>query len=584
MMHEAKLSISGEEPNGDALPLTWTRITALLAKVHPIWWLAAGFVLMCCAYEYGRVMNLRPLGHHLSRQTSCLSITYNIYRGEATLWEPAVHNYLSDGHTNGKSAGECPWLYGLIAMIWKLTGPSEFVYRLVMLVLHFAGTSALFLGLRKLIDHPWWAAFGALLFFASPMMAYFAIAFLPDVPSFDLSLIGCWLLFRTWPAQQGWQVVLAGVIFALAGLLKITSLMAPLALCAWLLFEHTFGRSVQGSKKLFPTPWLALGTFILVLAITYIWYAHSDAYNNLHGGAYSYQGTWAVWDLPPDVVQRSWELGRTILVFQVFDTSAWLVLVGMAAYLIFNLQKVPRVLGWITLILAGGTVLYILLWWVTLDSHDYYYINPLITLVALLCTFLVTLKRAHPAVFNSKWSIALFGLLLAYNVLYTANNHEMRTRGDGPLLATDVLPLYHGDAELRYWDLNQRWVSRYFVDIEAYDRSLGITEDDLVIQVDDRSVCASLYLMRQRGWVQFGSSFGSAAEIDDLISKGASYLFVVTKEWLEEPHMQPYYRYKMGQYHNVRVFDLRPFQGPDHKVPKPWGRGPLPTTVTNGIE
>ncbi|HNA32675.1 MAG TPA: hypothetical protein PL106_06095, partial [Flavobacteriales bacterium] len=62
--------------------------------------------------------------------------------------------------------------------------------------------------------------------------------------------------------------------------------------------------------------------------------------------------------------------------------------------------------------------------------------------------------------------------------------------------------------------------------------------------------------------------------VQRLIDLGASYLFVVNERWLAEPYLQRFYRYPLGQHRSVRVFDLRPFQGPDHRVPHAWGHAP----------
>ena len=547
------------------------RFQRFLSSVPPWVWLVIGFVIMCSAYEYGRVLWHRPFPHHLSRQTTCLSITYNIYKGEATIFEPSVHNYFGDHQTSGQSAGEFPGLYWFIAGIWKLTGPSEFVYRLVMLLLHFGGTLALFLCARKLLKHSAWAVLVALLFFASPVMAYFSIGFITDVPSFDLVLIGLWAMFRNSPEQRKADVIIAAILFTLAGLLKITALMAPMVLFAWAIAEWTMPRwSVRG-QPLVRQRWTVISSFVLAFAIVGAWYKYSIMYDDLHSASYSYQGTWAVWDISAAEVRSSWDFGRRILVYQLFDTPVWAVFGAMVIYLLWNARHAARALGAITLMLAAGTVLYILLWWVTLDSHDYYYINPLITLIALTFTFFHALRKRHPAFYGSYWSLAGFTLLVAYSTLYTANNHEMRTRGNSPLRAEKLLPLYH-DGEIVYWDLSQYWDMRDMLDIEPYNRSLGIGPDDMVINLEDRTVCAALYLMGQRGWVQFGQAFASAEEVQGLIDKGASYLFVTSPEWLEKPYMQPFYQNPMGAHRSIRVFDLRPFQKPGWQPPRPWGR------------
>ena len=122
-------------------------------RVDPIWWFILAFFLMCCAYETGRVLHLRPQPHHLWRQTDCVSLAWNYYDTTVNLFEPAIHNQFADDWTSGKTAGEFPILYWLVGMLWRITGPSEFTFRLIELLLHFAGTLALFASLRRVIGY-----------------------------------------------------------------------------------------------------------------------------------------------------------------------------------------------------------------------------------------------------------------------------------------------------------------------------------------------------------------------------------------------------------------------------------------------
>ncbi|MBX2973629.1 MAG: glycosyltransferase family 39 protein [Flavobacteriales bacterium] len=502
-------------------------------------------------------------------------MTYNLYMGQGGLFEPWFHNFFGDGRTTGRSAGEFPLLYWLVAGIWKLTGPREDVYRLVMLLLHFGGTWALYRGFLRLLGHGGWAVLVALLFFASPVMAYFSVGFLPDVPAYDLALIGCWVLFRRHPRQPMGDVAWAAVLFALAGLIKATALMGPMALCGWLVLEQVKWFRGADGPRLFPRPWPALLCMGAAFAVVFAWYAYMQWYNGRHGATFSNQAILPIWTHSAEAIRRYFDLGRHITVMQVFDTPVWYAFLAMSIYLLWVRIHVFRPLAGIFILLLMGSIGYLLLWWEILDGHEYYLVVPMVMLIALVALFLDTLHRRHPAAFRSYGMLGGMALLVAYSVLYAANNHKMRTRGNGPLTADMVLPLYHA-GEIAHWDLIQHWGMSDMLDIEPYNRSIGIRPDDLVINVDDRSVCAALYLMRQRGWVRFGQAFESEAEVQELIDLGASYLFVVDPEWLDKPHMQRFYRYPIGSHRSVRIYDLRPFQGPGWRAPFPWGAAPRP--------
>lgn len=158
------------------------------------------FALFCGLLEYGRVLHLRPLPHHLWRQTVSLSITRNYHDQQLDFLDTQVSNLYLDKGWSGKAAGEFPLLYYGVSKLWNWTGRSEAAYRVVMLVLHALAALALFDLLRRILGRNGLAAMVALLFLASPALVYFALAFMTEVPAMDLLLIGAWALA---PSQCG---------------------------------------------------------------------------------------------------------------------------------------------------------------------------------------------------------------------------------------------------------------------------------------------------------------------------------------------------------------------------------------------
>ena len=533
-----------------------TRSRTLLSKAHPAWWFVIGFVLMCCAYEYGRVLHLRPLPHHLMRQTMSLSLTYNCYDGTGSLFGPVIHNYFNDDGTSGKSAAEFPLLYWIIGLVWRVTGPSEFVYRTIMLGLHFTGSLALFSSVRRLIGDWKWAVMLSLLFFTSPAIIYFAIGFITEVPAYDLVLIGGYMLVRHWPEQRLSDVAWASVLFAVAGMLKVSSFMGPLAAMACLACETVWPRMFAAGQRFFPHVRATWSYFGVSVALVLAWHLYAAHYNHLHGVSYSHQGILPIWDLTPERRAEITEFATSILVFELFDTTVWLALAGMLIYLSLNVRKVPRMAIVLNGALLLGAVGYTLLWYEPLEAHDYYFINPMIALVVLMTTFLWALRKFSPRVWSSMAARTLFLALLCYNVVYAANDMWMRTRGRSTLTADKVLPIHHGK-QLWYWDLSQYWGMERVLDVEPYLRSIGVHEDDLVICGHDDTMCAMLYLCGQRGWNEFWEPLVDTAQVDRLIARGARYLIVKDDELTSQSFMQPYLQARIGERDGVRIFDLR---------------------------
>lgn len=523
-----------------------------------------GFVLFCAVYEYGRVLNLPPFPHHLSRQTTGLSFAYTYWQQGNDLLDPQLQHLFADGLSSGRTVAEFPILYYVIAKLWHFTGPSEFVYRAFMLVLHFLASFALFTLFRRVLQHAGWAAMLALFFFTSPTIVYFAIGFMPDVPSFDLVLIALAVLWSA--GVQGmtrWRILLASALFLLAALLKVTALMVPLTILAVLLVRALFRRAADSRNDFFRHKGLLVGCLLLVLAGTAAWYAWSAAFVRQHGVAYSHSGTWALWDLPQEDALRAWTFGKEVLVYQLFDTPAWILFGLLLLFLLHHARHVPLVLWIATVVLAAGTVLYTLLWFITLDAHEYYFIHPIILLMLLAGTALWTLRERYPEAFSSVYLRGAFLLFLGYHVVYAANNHHVRTRGDGPLREGEFLPLLH-PAEVAFWDRMQYWTMKPMLSMAPYLRSIGVQQEDLVMCMSDRTVTGALYFLKQRGWVDFAINPLTPEAIDARIKAGASYLLLYEGDWDDRPDLHRFMTRQIGYYKGMRVFDLRMPEDPSN--------------------
>lgn len=531
-------------------PSSWYR------RVDPVLWFVLAFFLISCAYEFGRVLHLRPQPHHLWRQTDCIALAWNYYDTTWNLFEPALHNQFADHHASGKSAGEFPILYWIVGMLWRITGPSEFLYRLIEFLIHFAGTLALFSTIRRITGSAYWAGCCALLFYASPVIVYFGIGFLTDVPAFDLALVGWWYMTRYAMERARKHWAWAVFFFSLATALKVTAGMSLVALSGILFFTTLFRRRLGARWSPFAGSRFEWAALACGLAGIFSWYIYAAHYNDLHGAKYTFNDLWPIWIMTPVAREWAWTIGSDIIVFQVFDTSIW-ILCGIAATaLVVNARKV----GWQVLFLNGallaGSVLYTLFWFNALDNHDYYFINPMITLAALLVSFLWMLRRLYPDLLEARWSRWAMGVLLVFNVAYTAQNMRMRYDTSGALTSRKLWPLYH-EEELRYWNGLTYWGMDDLVTIEPRLRELGVRKEDKVIFLDDGAINSSLVLMGNRGWTAFGIDLMAPGAIDELIRAGARYLMFTRSEWLTDQRLTRFLTRPVGQFGNVRIFDLR---------------------------
>lgn len=519
------------------------------------WLLVLCFIAMFSAYEGGRVLHTRPYPFHLWRQTDCLSITANYQQGQSFL-EPEIHSRIADDGYSGLSAGEFPILYWAIGQVWKLTGQSEFVYRLFGILLHFIATWSMFHALRRLLQSDFWALVSSLLLFTSPVIVYYSVGFLTDVPAFDLVLIAWYFMVRYAQEQRRRWWIWAMALFALAALLKVSAGISLVAIMGLLALATVAPKAFGKHRKLLPPAGFAWAPVALALVAIFAWYVYAEGYNDRHNGRYTFNNVWPIWEMSIEEVDRAWTWATQILVFQVFDTSVWLLLTAVLLVLLVKLERIPWPVALLNGALLVGVVAYALLWFHALDSHDYYFINPMIALLVLWATFLWWLRRDHPKVFNSVWLKVAFSVLLVYNVAYAATNMQMRYTVFAPIDASGILPLYH-DHELEFWSAVDYYGIRSTLDMEPALEELGIPKDALVIYLDDISINGSLYLMGRKGFTNYGHDWSDPATFERLIQRGASYLMFAEDRWKDDPVLQPYLKRLVAKHRWAYIYDLR---------------------------
>ena len=81
-----------------------------------------GIIALFFIYGFHEILFLRPQSIHQWRQTDCLQIAHNYLTDSWNFFSPSIHNLFSDNETTGKTIGEFPLLYYIVAMLWKIFG------------------------------------------------------------------------------------------------------------------------------------------------------------------------------------------------------------------------------------------------------------------------------------------------------------------------------------------------------------------------------------------------------------------------------------------------------------------------------
>ncbi|MFZ5940201.1 MAG: ArnT family glycosyltransferase [Bacteroidota bacterium] len=497
-------------------------------------------------YDYQGILMKRPMSVHRWRQADCASIALNYYQGGMRFFEPETHNLTSDGGTSGKGCtSEVPLLYYAVALLYKVFGYHEEIYRILNTLLFFLGLFYLFRIISYLIKDTFWALAAPLLFFASPVLAYYGNNFLSNTPAFAFS-VASWFYFIRFTHERSRRNFLLSMLFILiAGSFKITALFSFFVFAGIWLTEATGVLRFSGNNRLFTKPVSFVLPFFAVLVLSGLWIGYASWYNARHDCSYFSTTVFPLWNTAPDEVARVVHNVRKIWFDQYFHPVLHLFFFIALSILLIFFRRTNRVFLAALIILITEMALYILLQFWTFADHDYYTIDLFILPVIILVALLDLGKRCLPSIMDSWIVRLLFVALIVFNVIYTRG--ELNNR-------------YNGKPD-QFGGLKDIYTLSPFLD------QIGVLPGDTVISLPDNSN-ASLYLMNRKGWTAYTDARFNrgtpvhynqdSAGIAGSRSKGAKYLILNGIEWLYRyDYLRPFCTHLTARRGSVLIFNLR---------------------------
>lgn len=490
-------------------------------------------LVLAYIYDFDRILFLGPQSVHMWRQSDCLSFALNYSMENRGFFEPAI-NYIGV-KGNGQTISDFPLVYFVVGKIWQVTGQHEVVFRGLVLLLFFTGLFFLYRTLVKLFEDRLWAILIPLMMFTSPVLSYYSSNFLMEIPALSIAFIGWYFFFRFYQTGHNKWLWITMLVFTLAGLLKVSSLLSYFALLGLFVFEWLHLLSFRKDRPVFAEPRKAMLPFLSVIVTITAWFAFVTIYNNAHNRDFFLVGILPIWEMNlVDIKIKLHEIA-THWIFHNFPGYFQLLIVIFWTVMAVFPKKNNRIFYYLNIVLAIGVIMYLLLFFQVIAGHDYYWINLYILLLMTTVSFVFFLKTNLPFAF--KWGKIVFVLLLVFNVIYTQKKLDERYQG----------------AYMEYYNLYMK----DFRSMKEYNRKLGITRDDFVISIPDGTINASLYLMDQKGWSTYGYNWESEEFYRKNITNGAKYLFVSDSTLLKKSYLAPFIKNKIGEYKSVSVFDLR---------------------------
>jgi len=545
-------------------------------------------VFCCCLiYNYQSIFYLPPQGLHQWRQCDCLSITLNYYQDGNAFLAPSVHNLAADG--TGKTISEFPLFYFVVAQLWAVFGYHEIIYRILNFLIFLCGLFALFKIFENILKDSILAISFSLLLFTSPMLVYYANNFLMNSTALSLAFIALYFFYRFYVESKNKYLYAMAFFFALAGLLKATSLLSFLAIFGVFIAEILNVRMLK-DRKIFQHPKSEVFPMILVLLIQVVWYLYSVNYNAKHNSGIFLIGILPIWDLNKDqikvVVDSIWDH----IHWDYFRRETQVLFALMFMFLLARFKKADKLLMVLTTLVVIGVLLFVVLFFQALKDHDYYALDMLILIPCIILTFFIFLKNSWHRVYNSLLIRIFIIAFLIHNIDFARRRIQDRY---------DPGTWYNKDGSRNV---------KTFEGISEYLRSIGVKKQDRVIVLPDRSINVSLYLMDQKGWTGYGLSednlnpnfsvekfalceddpsayrldvlvnpdqiiarqgFASAPlgkicrftsnfglKIKEQIGMGAKYLLVYDKSIQGNKHILPFTQNKIGSFKSVDIYKL----------------------------
>lgn len=511
----------------------------------PTFYFIFSLLALAAFYNYQEIIFKKPQSIHKWRQADGASLALNYYQHGMHFFHPQTHNLTSDGGQSGAACtSEVPILYFGVAMLYKMFGYHDFVFRIFNTLLFFIGLFYLFKIFHYVLNDTLWAILLSLLFFTSPVLVYYGNNYLSNTGALAFAILGWYYFIKYYFERKSNLLYTALAWLFLAACFKLTSLISLLSILALALANQFNLISLDRTEKLIKSfkPFLLCTIFMLTLLAAWIFYAHN--YNQRHDCSYFSTTTFPIWNLSLTEIKGVLENINTLWLDQYFHPAVIMFLICCLLFLIWNTHKNLKLFNLLLATIGLQIILFIILQFWTFADHDYYVIDLYIFPMLILLVAAYSIHTRFPQIHQSKYLKAGLVLFVLFNVSYA--RQEINARYAPPL--------------------NDFESHAAIYSITPYLRQLGIKPDDRVISIPDFSH-ASLYLMNQKGWTEYTDARFNrglkipynqdSAGIQSSICRGASYLIIDgISEIHKKPYLKSFCKNLKGRYHNVFIFDL----------------------------
>jgi|GEM_PF-956047 hypothetical protein len=516
------------------------------------------FLVQMYCYNYKETLHIHPRNIHSWRQTDCLSFVLNFYNGRGTFTEPCVNNL---GNTDdGKIASDFPLVQYTVAQIWKITGKSELIFRLIELGFLFMGLLYIYKLALYWTENYFLSIATAALVFTSPILAYYGTTFLSDIQAFGLICGGFYFVIKWLNEKKRKQLVIAILFFLFAGWCKMSSVFVYAIALLLIAREFMIGiRSADLNYK--KINFIDIVLLCVPFIAWYLWYHYATNYNNLHPNHFFLIGILPIWELNAEKQHFILMKFLSEILPQMLHSS--LLLVIFVTVIAFSISKIKRFFSEEYIIMTGGFImffLFIILFFQVFNAHDYYLITMLNIFVIILCLLVRMINNSLGALLNSNTSrifvIIFIGLLTCLSGIKARGRINFNDKWMTKSIA-------YNETEyklMEYFTWYEHTRYEVLEDPSFNIDKVGITKQDTVICIGDKTINRALYLIDRVGYSSYNiDNIGIdniAKFIEEKRKKGLKYIILIEPDYLNNENLKPYLTNKIFEEKSTSIYKL----------------------------
>jgi hypothetical protein len=495
-------------------------------------------------YDYPETLLKRPQSIHNWRQCDGASLALNYYQEGMHFFKPQTHMLYSDDYTTGYAApSEFPILYYFVAILYKIFGYHEYIFRGLNLLIFFIGLFYLFKLSDAILHNLFYSIIVVVLMFSSPVLVYYGNNFLPNTVALSFSIIA-WYYFYRYSRDKSTKTFLVSMLFfGIAASLKITELTGPIIIVILFLSEQF--RITDLNLKFRHRMGIKMTSMLAIFVVVAGWVLYAKYYNNLHNSWQFATYTVPIWGIGTEDIKMVLHNMKVLWFKDYFFPPTFYFMVASLLLSIFSKKRSERIISRVAYFYVAALIAFSLLWFHTLGDHDYFYIGFYVLPAVLFINFFYILKGFHFQKLYSGIIAVVFMVVAVINVYYARGQHSLR---------------YHS------------WVNDYDQTADMYTikpwlQENGITRNDTMIFYPSRYI-RPLYLMNLKGWTIFNHELviTPIEKRDSMLMKifvenGAEYFMTNDLESaLAYKPFESYMKDLFGKYNDIYVFRVPPRQ------------------------